>query len=67
MLILHIRTALKARESAQEFADEDLDTDVQRLFQLPVLKAVWEKTKPLQAADLKELIEGKKQAKKGLR
>ncbi len=62
MLILHIRTALKARETALEFADEDLAADVQRLFELPILKAVWRKIKPLQSADLADLIEGKRRS-----
>lgn len=60
MLILHVRTALKARETELEFADEDLATDVQRLFELPIPNAVWKKTKPLQSAALADLIEGSK-------
>ncbi len=56
MMILHLRTALKARETKLEFGDEDIRTDVQEIFSLPIPKAVWEKTEHLHDDDLARLV-----------
>ena len=56
MMILHLRAALKARETKLEFDDEDIITDVREIFALPVPNAVWQKTKNLHDEDLKALV-----------
>ena len=56
MMILHLRTAIKARESKLEFGDENMATDVREVFALPIPQTVWQKTKHLHGSDLKRLI-----------
>lgn len=60
MMILHLRTALKAREVKLDFDDENVAADVREVFVLPIPKAVWRKTKHLHGADLHALIDGGK-------
>ena len=57
MMILQLRTALKARETGLEFGDEDITSDVREIFALPIPKTIWLRTKLLHEENLRVFIE----------
>ena len=57
MLILHLRSSFKARQSGMYFHENGLRLDIKDFFSLPVPRAVWEKTKKYQDLDFVKFVE----------
>ena len=57
MLILHLGTVYRAIKEGMFVKLEGLQNDVREFFALPIPKAVWKKTRPLQDHDFTEFVE----------
>ncbi len=47
-LILHVRTAFKARELGMQFDDDAVAADIRQFFNRPIPRAVWDRSKVFQ-------------------
>jgi hypothetical protein len=56
-LILHLRSAFKARKLGMQFDDDAVATDIAELFVLPIPRAVWERSKTFQDHDFVEFVD----------
>ena len=57
MLIIHLDTVRRAMKAGMFVKIEGLQSDVREFFTLPIPKAVWRKSKPLQNQDFAAFIE----------
>ena len=57
LLILHLNSAYHAMKAGVYMKPDGLREDVQKFFSRPIARAVWEKTKALQDADLVRFVE----------
>ncbi len=56
-LILHVRTAFKAREYGMQFDDDAVAADIGQMFNRPIPHTVWERSKVFQDHDFVEFVE----------
>jgi len=56
-LILHLRSAFKARKLGMQFDDDAVASDITELFVLPIPRAVWERSKAFQDKDFVAFVE----------
>jgi len=57
-VIFHLNSVFYARRAGLLFKLEGLRRDVAWFFSLPIPRAIWERTKPLQNDDFVEFVEG---------
>ena len=57
ILILHVRTAFKARELGMQFDDDAVAADIRQFFSRPIPHAVWERSKVFQDREFVEFVE----------
>ena len=57
-LILHVRTAFKARELGMQFDDDAVGADLRQFFNRPIPHTVWERSKVFQDRKFVEFVEG---------
>lgn len=57
ILILHLGTAYQAMKQGEFISLEGLKNDIKSFFSLPIPKAVWQKSKPLQNRDFANFVE----------
>ena len=48
LIILHVRTAFKARRAGMEFADDAMEADLRQFFGRPIPRIVWNSLKEFQ-------------------
>jgi len=58
ILILHVRTAFKARELGMQFDDDAVAADIRQFFNRPIPRAVWERSKIFQDRAFVEFVDG---------
>jgi hypothetical protein len=51
LMILHVRTAFKARKAGMEFGDDAIEADLRQFFSRPIPHAIWDSLKEFQDAD----------------
>ena len=56
-LILHVRTAFKARELGMQFDDDAVAADLRQFFNRPIPHTVWERSKVFQDRKFVEFVE----------
>ena len=56
-LILHVRTAFKARELGMQFDDDAVAADIRQFFNRPIPHTVWERSKVFQDREFVEFVE----------
>lgn len=56
-LILHLRTAFKARDLGMQFDDDAVEADIRQFFSRPIPRAVWEQTKVFQDREFIEFVD----------
>ena len=56
-LILHLRTAFKARALGMQFDDDAVAADIRQFFNRPIPRSVWERSKVFQDADFVAFVE----------
>jgi len=56
-LILHLRTAFKARELGMQFDDDAVAADIREFLNRPIPRSVWERSKVFQDADFVGFVE----------
>lgn len=56
-LILHLRTAFKARDLGMQFDDDAVVADIRQFFSRPIPRAVWEQTKVFQDQRFIEFVD----------
>jgi hypothetical protein len=56
-LILHLRTAFKARKLGMQFDDDAVSADIRQFLNRSIPRAVWEKSKVFQDADFVRFVE----------
>lgn len=56
-LILHLRTAFKARDLGMQFDDDAVEADIRQFFSRPIPNAVWEQTKAFQDRRFIEFVD----------
>ena len=56
-LILHVRTAFKARELGMQFDDDAVAADIRQFFNRPIPRTVWERSKVFQDRKFVEFVE----------
>lgn len=56
-LILHLRSAFKARALGMQFDDDALTSDIRQFFARPIPGAVWAKSKHFQDADFVRFVD----------
>jgi len=56
-LILHVRTAFKARELGMQFDDDAVAADIRQFFNRPIPRMVWGRSKIFQDREFVEFIE----------
>jgi len=56
-LILHVRTAFKARELGMQFDDDAVAADIRQFFNRPIPRAVWAKSKVFQDQAFVEFVD----------
>ena len=57
-LILHLRTAFKARELGMQFDDDAVAADIRQFLNRPIPRSVWECSKVFQDSDFVEFVDG---------
>jgi hypothetical protein len=57
ILILHVRTAFKAREFGMQFDDDAVAADIRQFFTRPIPHAVWERSKVFQDRQFVEFVD----------
>lgn len=57
MLILHLRTAIRARKADLEFGEENIRTDIRQFFSLPIPRAVWNSVRKYQGKDFQDFVD----------
>lgn len=56
-LILHLRSAFKAREFGMQFDDDAVAADIRQFFNRPIPKEVWERSRVFQDAAFVNFVE----------
>jgi hypothetical protein len=56
-LILHLRSAFKAREMGMQFDDDAVAADIRQFFNRPIPRAAWERSKVFQDHDFVAFVE----------
>ena len=56
-LILHLRTAFKARDLGMQFDDDAVAADIRQFFSRPIPRFVWEQTKSFQDRRFIDFVE----------
>jgi hypothetical protein len=56
-LILHVRTAFKARELGMQFDDDAVAADIRQFFNRPIPRTVWERSKVFQDRAFVEFVD----------
>ena len=56
-LILHLRTAFKARALGMQFDDDAVAADIREFLNRPIPRSVWERSKVFQDADFVAFVE----------
>lgn len=56
-LILHVRTAFKARELGMQFDDDAVAADIRQFFNRPIPKDVWSRSKVFQDREFVEFVD----------
>ena len=56
-LLLHLRTAFKARALGMQFDDDAVAADIRQFFNRPIPRSVWERSKDFQDADFVAFVE----------
>ena len=56
-LILHLRTAFKARKLGMQFDDDAVAADIRQFLSRPIPSVVWKRSKFFQDADFVEFVE----------
>lgn len=56
-LILHVRTAFKARELGMQFDDDAVAADIRQFFNRPIPRTVWERSKVFQDRQFVNFVE----------
>ena len=57
ILILHVRTAFKARELGMQFDDDAVAADIRQFFNRPIPHTVWERSKVFQDREFVEFVD----------
>ena len=57
VLILHVRTAFKARELGMQFDDDAVAADIRQFFNRPIPYAVWERSKVFQDREFVDFVD----------
>jgi hypothetical protein len=57
ILILHVRTAFKARELGMQFDDDAVAADIRQFFNRPIPLAVWERSKVFQDSEFVDFVD----------
>lgn len=56
-LILHVRTAFKARELGMQFDDDAVAADIRQFFNRPIPHTVWERSKVFQDREFVDFVD----------
>ena len=59
LLILHLRTSFKARNSGMDFDGDAVAEDIRQFFALPIPRETWKKSRTFQDSDFVEFVESK--------
>ena len=57
MLILHLRTAIRARKADLEFGEENIQKDIRQFFSLPIPRAIWKSARKFQGKDFQDFVD----------
>jgi hypothetical protein len=64
-LILHLRTAFKARKLGMQFDDDAVAADIRQFLSRPIPSAVWKRSKFFQDTDFVEFVERSIESRSG--